>query len=140
MFDDNGSFLLAIFEFFIFCAWFMGLFWIFGDLFRSKDLGGFGKTVWSIFLIVLPLLGMLVYLIARGNGMNERALASAADLQGRQEAYIRSVSASGGGGRSATEEIASAKSLLDSGAITEAEFERLKAEALGGSRATSAVA
>ncbi|MBB2946674.1 hypothetical protein FB565_006442 [Actinoplanes lutulentus] len=140
MFDDNGSFLLAIFEFFIFCAWFMGLFWVFGDLFRSKDLGGFGKTVWSIFLIVLPLLGMLVYLIARGNGMNERALASAADLQSRQEAYIRSVSSSGGGSRSATEEIASAKSLLDSGAITAAEFDRLKSEALGGSRATSAVA
>ncbi|MFC7534580.1 SHOCT domain-containing protein [Actinoplanes sp. GCM10030250] len=131
MFDDNGSFLLAVFEFFIFCAWFMCLFWVFGDLFRSKDLGGFGKTMWSIFLIILPIIGMLVYLIARGSGMNDRAMAQAAEMQKRQEAYIRSVATPDSGKRSATEEIASAKSLLDSGVITEADFERLKADALG---------
>lgn len=131
MFDDNGSFLLAMFEIFIFCAWFMCLFWIFGDLFRSKDLGGWGKTMWTLFLIVLPMIGMLTYLIARGSGMNERAMASAADMQRRQEAYIRSVAAPSDGKRTATEEIASAKQLLDSGAITAAEFDRLKANALG---------
>ena len=72
MFDDNGSFLLALFEFFLFFAWFMCLFWIFGDIFRSKDIGGGVKTLWVLFVIVLPLLGMLIYLIVRGHGMQER--------------------------------------------------------------------
>ncbi|BAL87769.1 hypothetical protein AMIS_25490 [Actinoplanes missouriensis 431] len=130
MFDDNGSFLLALVEFFIFCAWFMCLFWLFGDLFRSRDIGGWAKTFWTLFIIVLPIIGMLVYLIARGSGMHERALASAADMQSRQEAYIRSVATSDGK-QSATDQIASAKALLDSGAITTADFEQLKAEALG---------
>jgi len=130
MFDDNGSFLLAILEFFIFCAWFMGLFWIFGDLFRSRDVGGVAKTLWTFFLIILPILGILVYLIARGGGMNERAMAAQAEMQRRQESYIRSV-ATPTGEHTATQQIADAKSLLDSGAITAGEFERLKAEALG---------
>jgi hypothetical protein len=132
VFDDNGSFLLAVFEFFIFFAWFMGLFWVFGDLFRSPDLGGWAKTLWTLFLVILPIVGMLVYLIARGGGMNQRGMASAAESQKRQEAYIRSVAAPDDGRRRATDEIASAKSLLDSGAITAAEFERLKADALSG--------
>ena len=135
MFDDNGSFLVAVFEFFIFLAWFMCLFWVFGDLFRSRDLGAWGKTMWSLFLIILPIVGMLVYLIARGSGMNERAMAAAADTQRRQEAYIRSVAAPADGRRTATDQIASAKALLDSGAISNAEFERLKGEALGGTAA-----
>ena len=130
MFDDNGSFLLALFEFFIFVAWFMCLWWIFGDLFRSRDLGGLAKTVWSVFIIFLPFLGVLVYLIARGNGMAERGLEAQAEMQQRQEAYIRSVAASDGGRRSAADQIASAKSLLDSGAIDQSDFEQLKAKAL----------
>jgi len=139
VFDNNGSFLLATLEFFLFFAWFMCLFWIFGDLFRSKDLGGWGKTLWTLFLIILPLLGMLVYLIVRGGGMTERAEASAADAQKRQDAYIRTVAGSGGGASStATEQIASAKSLLDSGAITAAEFEKLKGDALGRSATPTA--
>jgi len=141
VFDNNGSFLLATLEFFLFFAWFMCLFWIFGDLFRSRDLGGWGKTLWSLFLIILPLLGMLMYLIVRGGGMSERAEASAFDAQRRQETYIRQVAGSASGapaGRSATDEIASAKSLLDSGTITQAEFERLKATALGTSATPTA--
>jgi hypothetical protein len=130
MFDDNGSFLLAMFEFFIFVAWFMCLFWVFGDLFRSKDLGGVAKTLWAFFLIVLPIVGMLVYMIARGSGMTERALASQAELQKRQDAYIRSVATPNGGKGSVTDEIASAKALLDSGAITAEEYEQLKTNAL----------
>ena len=133
MFDDNGSFLLALFEFFIFFAWFMCLWWIFGDLFRSKDIGGLAKTLWAVFVIVLPLLGMLVYVIARGNGMTERAIEAQSDLQKRQDAYIRSVAASNGGSQSVADEIASAKSLLDSGAISQSEFDQLKAKALAGS-------
>jgi hypothetical protein len=138
VFDDNGSFLLALFEFFLFFAWFMCLFWIFGDLFRDKTVSGVGKTLWSLFLIILPLLGMLVYLIVRGGGMSDRALRDATEAQKRQEAYIRSVASPADGKRSATEEIASAKSLLDSGAITAAEFDRLKANALGQSAAPTA--
>ena len=139
MFNNNGSFLLATLEFFLFFAWFMCLFWIFGDLFRSRDIGGWGKTLWCLFLIILPLLGMLVYLIVRGGGMTERAESAAIDAQKRQDAYIRQVATSSGGASgSATEQIASAKSLLDSGAITQAEFERLNAEALGQRTPTAA--
>jgi hypothetical protein len=138
VFNDNGSFLLALFEFFLFFAWFMCLFWIFGDLFRDKSLGGWGKTLWTLFLIILPLLGMLIYLIVRGGGMSERAMKDAAESQKRQEAYIRSVASPADSKRSATEEIASAKSLLDSGTITAAEFERLKSNALGQTAAPTA--
>jgi hypothetical protein len=130
VFDDNGSFLLAMFEFFILCAWFMSLFWIFGDLFRSKDLGGLAKTLWTLFIVFLPILGMLVYLIARGSGMTERALSAHAEAQKRQDAYIRSVATPDGGKGSVTDEIASAKALLDSGAINASEYEKLKTNAL----------
>jgi hypothetical protein len=135
VFDNNGSFLLAMFEFFIFFAWFMSLFWIFGDLFRSKDLGGVAKTLWTLFLIILPILGMLIYLIARGGGMTERALTAQADAQKRQDAYIRSVATPNGGKGSVADEITSAKALLDSGAINAGEYEKLKAKALAGSTA-----
>jgi len=130
VFDNNGSFLLAMFEFFIFFAWFMCLWWIFADLFRSRDLGGVAKTVWSVFIIFLPFLGVLVYLIARGSGMTERTLDAQAEAQKRQEAYIRSVAVPSPRKSSTADEIASAKSLLDSGAINEGEFQQLKANAL----------
>jgi hypothetical protein len=136
VFDNNGSFLLAMFEFFIFFAWFMCLFWVFGDLFRSKDLGGVAKTLWTLFLVFLPILGMLIYLIARGGGMTERAQSAQADAQKRQDAYIRSVATSNGGKGTVTDEIASAKALLDSGAINASEYEKLKANALAKSTAS----
>lgn len=127
MFNDNGSFLLALFEFFLFFAWFMCLFWVLGDIFRSTDLGGGGKTLWVIFVILIPWLGILVYLIARGKGMQERQLEQAKAMQSAQTEYIRSVAATG---TSAADQIASAKSLLDSGAITQEEFTALKSKAL----------
>lgn len=127
MFNDNGSFLLALFEFFLFFAWFMCLFWIFGDIFRSRDMGGGAKTFWVTFVIVLPGIGILVYLIARGGGMAQRAIDQQKDMQAAQAEYIRSVA---GSGSSATDQIASAKSMLESGAITQAEFDTLKAKAL----------
>jgi hypothetical protein len=130
VFNNNGSFLLALFEFFIFVAWFMCLFWVFGDLFRSRDLGGGAKTLWALFIIILPILGTLVYLIARGNGMTERGLQAQADAQKRQDEYIRSVAVSSGGAGSTTDQLTSAKSLLDSGAITQSEYEQIKAKAL----------
>jgi hypothetical protein len=126
MFNDNGSFLLALFEFFLFFAWFMCLFWVFADIFRSKDLGGGGKTLWVLFVILIPWLGILVYLIARGHGMHERQVEQARDMQQAQEAYIKSAAGSG----SAADQIASAKGLLDNGAITQAEFDQIKAKAL----------
>ncbi len=125
MFDNNGSFLLAMFEFFIFFAWFMCLWWVFGDVFRSRDLGGFAKTSWVFFIIVLPILGMLVYLIARGHGMTERSLEAQERVQRQQAEYIQSVA-----GTSPADQIASAKSLLDSGAITEQDYDQMKAKAL----------
>ena len=128
MFNDNGSFLLALFEFFLFFAWFMCLFWVISDIFRSKDLSGVAKTFWVFFVIILPWLGILVYLIARGHGMQERQLEQAHEMNAAQTEYIRSVAGSSGG--SSTDQIASAKSLLDSGAITQSEFEALKAKAL----------
>ena len=91
MFNDNGSFLLALFEFFLFFAWFMCLFWVLGDIFRSKDLGGGAKTFWIIFVILIPWLGILVYVIARGKGMQERQLEQAQEMQAAQASYIQSV-------------------------------------------------
>jgi hypothetical protein len=130
MFDDNGSFLLAMFEFFIFVAWIMCLFYVFSDVFRSPDLGGAAKTIWSIFIIVLPFLGVFAYLIARGGGMTKRSMEARQQLMDQQAEYVRSVAGSSGGGGS-VDQIASAKKLLDEGAITQTEFEQLKARALG---------
>jgi len=128
MFNDNGSFLLALFEFFLFFAWFMCLFWIFGDIFRSKDLGGGAKTFWVLFVIIIPWIGILVYLIARGKGMHERQLEQLRDVQKAQNEYIKSVA--GNSAPNAADQIASAKELLDNGTITQAEFDQLKAKAL----------
>ena len=126
MFNDNGSFLLALFEFFLFFAWFMCLFWVLGDIFRSKDLGGGAKTLWIIFVILIPWLGILVYVIARGKGMQERQLEQAREMQAAQASYIQSVA----GATTPTDQISSAKALFDQGAITQAEFDALKAKAL----------
>ena len=128
MFNDNGSFLIALLEIFLFFAWFMCLFWIFGDIFRSKDLGGGARTVWVIFVIIIPWLGILAYLIVRGKGMHERQLEQVKDIQRAQNEYIKSVA--GGSATGAADQIASAKGLLDSGTITQAEFDQLKAKAL----------
>jgi hypothetical protein len=127
MFDNNGSFLLALLELFLFLAWFMCLFWVFGDIFRSRDLGGGGKTLWIIFVILIPWLGILVYVLARGKGMHQRQLDQAQAMQAAQADYIRSAA---GSSSSAAEQIASAKQLLDSGAITQDEFDSLKSKAL----------
>src|SRR3954469_19831739 len=121
MFNDNGSFLLALFEFFIFFAWFMCLFWILGDVFRGRDLGGGAKTLWVLFIIFLPFLGVFVYLIARGHSMTERQLEQQRELQEAQAEYIKSV-AGPTSGPSSAEQIASAKQLLDTGVISPQEF------------------
>ena len=113
MFNDNGSFLLALFEFFLFFAWFMCLFWVLGDIFRSKDLGGGAKTLWVIFVIIIPWLGLLVYLIARGHGMQDRQLEQAREVQAAQADYIKSVAGPSSGG--AASQIADAKGYSTAG-------------------------
>ena len=113
---------------FVFTAYLMVLFSILGDLFRDHTLSGWWKAVWVIFLIFVPFLTALIYLIARGTGMQKRALAQAQEMRTQQDAYIRATA----GSSSATDDIAKAKSLLDSGAITQAEFDALKAKALAG--------
>ncbi len=128
MFNNNGSFLLGLLEFFLFFAWFMCLFWILGDIFRSRDIGGVAKTLWVLFVIFIPWLGILVYMIARGHGMQERQMEQALAIQKAQNEYVRSVAA--GASTSAADQISTAKGLLDSDVITQAEFDQLKAKAL----------
>ena len=124
----NGDVLLWMFEFFLFVIWFWLLLTIFSDLFRDHELSGGAKALWVIFVIVLPFVGILIYLIARGHGMADRAAKAQARAQEQMNAQIRAVA---GTSPSAADQIAQAKSLLDSGAIDQAEFDKLKATALG---------
>ena len=110
-------------------AFFMVLFRVFEDLFSDKSIGGWAKFGWSVFIIFLPFLGLLVYVIARGNGMAERQMAKMNAAQAAQAAYIRQAA---GTGSTATDQIASAKALRDAGTITQAEFDSLKGKALAG--------
>ncbi|MGN6218271.1 MAG: SHOCT domain-containing protein [Microbacterium sp.] len=120
--------LLAwIFWVFVFVAYLMVVFSIIGDLFRDEKLNGWLKAVWILFLIFVPFLTALVYLIARGKGMQERSLAQAKALQAAQQDYIRQAA---GTTASPADEVAKAKALLDAGTITQAEFDSLKAKAL----------
>ena len=113
--------------FFMWVIWFWLLITVFADVFRRHDIGGGAKTLWIIFVIVLPFLGVFIYLISQGSGMNERNVKQAERMQSQSDAYIKSVAGSGG----AAGEIEKAKGLLDSGAITQAEFDELKRKALG---------
>ncbi|WP_141013983.1 SHOCT domain-containing protein [Nocardioides sambongensis] len=125
--DSFWDFFWFTISFFLLMAYLVVLFQIVGDLFRDHATSGWKKAVWVFFLIVLPLLTALIYLIARGKGMTERTIASAQAAQADAESYIRTVSAGAG---SPADEIARAKSLLDAGAIDQAEFDALKAKAL----------
>lgn len=110
---------------FIFVAYLIVLFSIISDLFRDRKLNGLAKAIWMIFLIFLPFLTAVVYLIVRGRGMGERSDAQVREAQSAADAYIRSVA-----GGSAAGEIERAKALLDAGAIDKTEFESLKSAAL----------
>ena len=112
--------------FFVWVAWFLLLFRVIGDIFRRRDIGGGSKVLWLIFVIVLPFLGVFVYLIANNEEMTQRDLERAQAHQAQMDDYIRSTASSGG----AAAEIDKAKQLLDSGAITQAEFDAIKAKAL----------
>ena len=118
----DGDILLFMFEFFMFVIWFWLLLTIFSDLFRDHELSGGMKALWIIFVVILPFLGILIYLIARGHGMAERQAKQIAEAQKQMAAQY--------GPPSAADQIASAKALLDSGAIDQGEFDKLKAAAL----------
>lgn len=124
--DSFWDFLWLSLSIFLFMAYLMVLFHVLTDLFRDRELSGFVKAIWVFFLIFLPALTALIYLIARGGGMAERDAAAMAQAKSDTDAYIRSVS----GGQSSAEQISQAHQLLASGAISQAEFEALKAKAL----------
>jgi hypothetical protein len=117
--------------FFLWVAWFFILFRCIADIFRRHDIGGGMKVLWMIFLIVAPFLGVFVYVIAENRGMQERDLERVKAQQQQFDQYVRETAASSGGGAGGAHEIEKAKQLLDSGAITQAEYEALKAKALG---------
>ena len=116
---------LWILEVFILYAWILVMFNVISDLFRDQDLGGFAKAIWIVLLIFIPFLTAIVYVLARGKGMAERSVAAHAMAKENADAYIREVA-----GSSPASQIAEAKQLLDSGAITQEEFAALKARAL----------
>ena len=120
--------LVSIFWFMLLFAWIWLLISIFGDLFRDHDLSGWGKAFWTLFIVVLPWLGALVYLIARGRSMNERALAQAQRNEQAFSEYVRQTA--GAGTTSTADELAKLADLKAKGVIDDAEFERLKAKAL----------
>jgi hypothetical protein len=115
--------------FFCWIVWFWLLIGVFSDIFRRRDVGGFSKVIWIIFVIVLPFLGVFIYLIVNHDGMAERSIRQAQSQQAQMDDYIRKTAGGGGGGDTASQ-IAQAKSLLDSGAINQQEFDQLKAKAL----------
>ena len=112
--------------FFLFFVWLMLLFRIFGDIFRSEDMSGWGKALWTIFVIFLPFLGVLVYVIARGKGMAEREVKDYQAAEAATQQYIRETV----GSSSSADEIAKLAALRDQGVLTDAEFQSQKAALL----------
>jgi hypothetical protein len=124
----TGQVFWSMLWFFLFFIWIWLLISLFGDIFRSADLSGGAKAMWTIFIIILPFLGVLVYLIVRGNSMQERALKQAADQEAQFRGYVQTVAASGGGG--SADELAKLADLRDRGVISEDEFQAAKVKAL----------
>ena len=120
-----GDALLTVLEIFLLVAWLWILFTVIGDLFRDHETSGWAKAAWVFFLIFLPFLGVLIYLIARGDGMRERTIKEQADARRHMDAYIRETA-----GSSPADELHKLSDLRDKGAISDAEFERAKAKLL----------
>jgi len=112
--------------FFVWISWFLLLFHIIGDVFRRRDASGAKKTLWLIVLLFVPFLGTFVYLIANGDDMAKRRIEEAEAARSQMDEYVRTTAGSGG----AAAEIEKAKGLLDSGAITQTEFDAIKAKAI----------
>jgi hypothetical protein len=123
---EFGQFLWSLLLIFFMIMYFMILFSVVIDLFRNHQMGGFAKALWILFLIFIPLISLLVYVIVYGKGMAERQQSAVVQAQQDQDAYIKQVA-----GTSPAEQIAQAQQLLNSGAISQDEFDKLKSKALG---------
>lgn len=128
MWDSFWDFIWYTLVIFAFVAYLITLWYIIGDLFRNKAASGWAKAIWMIFLILLPYLTAIIYLIANGKGMAERQQKAAGEAKAQADEYIRSVA--GHTAPSPTQQITEAKQLLDSGVISQEEFEKVKAKAL----------
>jgi preprotein translocase subunit YajC len=122
----TGQVFWSMLWFFLFFIWIWLLILVFSDIFRSHDLSGWGKALWSIFIIFVPYLGVFVYLIARGHKMQEHAMQQAEQQDAAMRQYVQNVTASGG----AADEIARLADLHAKGVISDAEFQQAKAKAL----------
>jgi type VI protein secretion system component VasK len=123
----SGQMFWSTLWFFMFFIWIWLLIVVFGDIFRSSDLSGWGKALWTIFIIVLPYLGVFVYLIARGRKMQEHTVKAAADQEAAFRGYVQNVAATS---TSAADEIARLADLREKGILSDAEFQQAKAKAL----------
>ena len=117
--------LTSIFMFFLMVAWVWVMVLVISDLLRSDDLGGWGKALWALGIIVLPWLGVLAYLLVRGEGMSQRTVKAASDIEDMRRAYIREVA-----GSSTADELAKLAELQKQGVISDAEFSAVKAKLL----------
>jgi hypothetical protein len=126
----TGQVFWSMLWFFVFFIWIWLLIVVFSDIFRSHDIGGFAKTLWVLFVIVVPYFGVFVYLIARGHKMSEHAQEAA---QAQQSAFNQAVQQAAGssGAGSAADQLAKLAALKDNGTIDDAEFQRLKAQVVG---------
>ena len=125
----TGQVFWSMLWFFLFFIWIWLLIVVFSDIFRSHDMGGWHKALWVIFVIIVPYLGVFVYLIARGSKMHEHAIENAAAAQNAFNQQVRAVAGSGG---SVADQLSKLADLKANGTIDDAEFERLKAQAIAG--------
>ena len=120
-----GQALLTVFEIFLFVAWFWILITVISDLFRDHEISGWTKAAWVFLLLIVPFLGTLIYLIARGGGMRERAIHEQAEVQQRFDSYVRDTA-----GSSPADQLHKLSDLKQRGDISDAEFEQAKAKLL----------
>jgi hypothetical protein len=120
-----GQALLTVLEIFLLVAWFWILVTVISDLFRDHEMSGWGKAAWVLFLIILPFLGTLIYLIARGEGMRDRAIKEQADARKHFDSYVRETA-----GTSSVDELHKLSELKQRGDISQAEFDQAKAKLL----------
>jgi hypothetical protein len=123
-----GDALLSVLEFALFVAWLILLFFVFSDIFRSHDLSGGAKALWCLAIFILPMIGCLIYLIARGGGIHQRALDQQRQQQDSFDAYVRKTA--GTQGSASLDELERLSNLHKQGSLTDAEFEKAKAQLL----------
>ena len=126
-----GDAFLTVLSIFFFVIWIWILFTIIADLFRDHELSGWWKAVWILFLVFVPFLTALVYLIARGSGMRDRSVREQADVRKHMDQYIRETAGSSSGGGSTDDELHKLADLKDRGAISDDEYDRMKAKLVG---------